>query len=142
MSCGPELVADKLGHEFFGTVQFVLEFAVANVSDVPSYQGFGRMGVLGEGFSWDVLALGRVLCEASIIQTSLEAQQGCLSGVVGAANRSVVEEESWQVHGAAGGLSLRCFLWDGSLEAEGKEQWASGVALLNPLFLGSFLRGT
>ena len=45
-NCGWRLQPDELSHEFFGTVQFVLEFAEAEVWK-------------GEGFGWDALAFFR-----------------------------------------------------------------------------------
>ena len=80
---GPGLEADELGHESFGTVQFVLDFAEAEVwgsrMDLTSCGGFGQ-GVLGKGFRWKLFAFCCFHFEASIILPSLETSQEGLSG--------------------------------------------------------------
>ena len=58
---------------------------------------------------------------------------------MGAANRSVLTEESCQVHGTAGGLSLRSSFCDGPVDAKGEEKGAQGVALLCSSFAGDLL---
>ena len=79
---GPGLEADELGHESFGTVQFVLDFAEAEVwgsrMDLASCGGFGQ-GVLGKGFGWNLFAFCGVHFEASIILPSLVTTKEGLS---------------------------------------------------------------
>ena len=88
-------LADDLGHESFGTVQFDLDFAEAEIwgaesstlegeaffiTDLPPCRGFGRVGVLGQGLGWKMFEFCGVQFEASIIQPSLETRTGGLSG--------------------------------------------------------------
>ena len=79
---GPGLEADELGHESFGTVQFVLDFAEAEIwgsrMEIASCGGFGQ-GVLGKGFGWNLSAFCGVHFEASVIQPSLETTKEGLS---------------------------------------------------------------
>ena len=51
------------------------------------------------GFCWDAVALRGVQQEASVVQSSLEACKEGLRGLVGAANRPVVEGEGCLVQG-------------------------------------------
>ena len=64
------------------------------------------LGVLGEGFGWDVFARCGVQLKNSFVRSSLVAREEVLSGPVGATNCSVVEEEWRSRPKAAGGLSL------------------------------------
>ena len=84
---GQGLQADELGHEFIGTVEFVMKFEEAEVwgAESSALEGdafivphletrpsFGWVDVWRQRFGWGILTLRRVQFEASVIQSSPE----------------------------------------------------------------------
>ena len=60
--------------------------------------------------------------ETSVVQSSMEACEEGLCGIVGAADGGVLEVKGRHVQRAVDGFSMSSFFCNGPIEAEGKEQ--------------------
>ena len=142
-----ELEVDELGHDSLGTVQLFLTFDEAEVQvkaaprrapilrepradGSPGGQLVARMYSIFVGSSLKPLSS----------QSSLEASDEALNGLMGDSDCSTVEDESCPVQGAAG-LSLRWSICDGPVKAKGEEQWAQRVVLMYSPFARDLFPG-